>query len=58
MNIGVALGADPTGIIGAVLSTLASILNVVEVLRRAFPTRPTPRVSGEDISPYRGSEGL
>jgi len=58
MNIGMALGADPTGIIGAVLPTLASILNVVEMLRRAFPTCPAPRVSGEDISPYRGSESL
>ena len=58
MNIGMALGADPTGIIGAVLPTLASILNVVEVLRRAFSTRPALGVSGEDISPYRGSEGL
>jgi len=58
MNVGMALGADPTGIISAVLPTLASILNVVEMLRRAFPTCPTPRVSSEDISPYRGSESL
>tara|TARA_R100001132_G_C3205435_1_gene50808 strand:+ start:291 stop:467 length:177 start_codon:yes stop_codon:yes gene_type:complete len=58
MNIGVALGADPTGIIGAVLPTLASILNVVEMLRRAFPTRPALGVSGEDISSHRGSESL
>jgi len=58
MNIGMALGADPTGIISAVLPTLASILNVVEMLRRAFPTRPALGVSGEDISPYRGSESL
>jgi|TARA_R100001530_G_scaffold30731_1_gene24188 hypothetical protein len=58
MDIGMALCTHATGIIGAVLPTLASILNVMEVLRRAFPTCPAHSVSGEDISPYRGSESL